>query len=135
MNRINPHQAPLPFPTFDALGRLSSAATSGSSNFPAWGLAWTDDRYGNRTAQSISSGCQSPMTCPTNSVTIDATTNRISGSGATYEANGNMTSDGVNSLAYDAENHLISSSGIAGTIDCDGGGIHSLTRTGRRKRG
>ena len=111
--------------SFDALGRLLNAATSGATNFPAWGLGWSYDRDGNRTAQSISSGCQSPMTCPTNSVTIDPTTNRISGSGTSYDANGNMTSDGVNALACDAENHLISSSGIGGsaTYSFDGNGL------------
>jgi RHS repeat-associated protein len=111
--------------SFDALGRLANAATNGSANFPAWGLSWTYDRYGSRTAQSIFSGCVAPMTCPTNSVTIDATTNRITGSGYSYDANGNMTQDGVNTLTYDAENHLISSSGPGGsaTYSYDGNGL------------
>jgi hypothetical protein len=59
----------------------------------------TYDRYGNRKQQSISSGCVAPMTCPTNSITIDLATNRITGS--PYDANGNMTNDGSNTLAYE----------------------------------
>jgi RHS repeat-associated protein len=110
--------------TFDALNRLTQAVTAGDAAYPRWGLAMTYDRYGNRTAQSIFSGCVAPMTCPTNSVTIDATTNRITGSGYSYDANGNMTQDGVNTLTYDAENHLISSSGPGGsaTYSYDGNG-------------
>ena len=34
---------------------------------------------------------------------LNATTNPITGSPYAYDANGNMTNDGLNSLAYDAE--------------------------------
>jgi YD repeat-containing protein len=64
--------------SYDALYRLTNAVTVGSTNYPKWGLGFTYDRYGNRTAQSISAGCVSPMVCPTNSVGIDTTTNRRS---------------------------------------------------------
>ena len=39
--------------TYDALGRLSTAATQGSAGYAQWGLSWTYDRYGNRTAQTV----------------------------------------------------------------------------------
>jgi RHS repeat-associated protein len=110
--------------TYDALGRLATEVTTGSTNYPKWGLQWAYDRYGNRTGQSIASGCVSPMTCPTNSVTIDATTNRLSGTPYTYDANGNMTNDGSNTLTYDAENHLLTSTGSgSGTYTYDGNGV------------
>ncbi|MFQ5874394.1 MAG: hypothetical protein ACE5JL_11415, partial [Dehalococcoidia bacterium] len=42
--------------TYDALGRLKTAVTNGSVPYPQWGLSWTYDRYGNRTAQTVTAG-------------------------------------------------------------------------------
>jgi RHS repeat-associated protein len=108
----------------DALGRLSAASTAGSTNYPAWGLSWTYDRYGNRTAQSIASGC-SGITCPTNSVTVSTTTNQITDSGYGYDSSGNMTSDGYNTLTYDAASRTISASNgsSSGAYVYDGNGL------------
>ncbi len=63
--------------TYDALHRLKTAETAGSTDYAKWGLTWTYDRYGNRTNQAIVSGCVAPMQCPTNPVTMDPATNRI----------------------------------------------------------
>jgi len=65
------------------------------------------------------------MTCPTNSVAIDATTNHITTSGYGYDLNGNMTNDGQNTLVYDGENRLTSSSGGLGqgTYTYDGNAL------------
>lgn len=93
--------------TYDALYRLTNASTAGSTGFPAWGLSETYDRYGNRTAQAIASGC-SGITCPTNSVGVSTTTNHIITGGYGYDASGNMTNDGSNTLVYDAENRATS---------------------------
>ena len=118
--------------SYDALYRLSSAVTTGSTNYPKWGLSWTYDRYGNRTAQSISSGCQAPMVCPTNSVTIDAGTNRITDAPYAYDANGNMTNDGANSLTYDAENRAVTSAsgGTTSTYTYDGNSLRVKKQVG-----
>ncbi len=100
---------------YDALGRLNSAATTGDTVYPSWGLNWTYDRYGNRLMQNIASGCIAPMTCPTNSVDVNPATNRISTPGYTYDASGNLTNDGQNTLGYDGENRLTSASGSLGS--------------------
>ena len=104
---------------YDALGRLASASTVGDANYAAWGLSWTYDNYGNRTAQSVTAG-----SAPANSVSVNAATNQIMTSGYTYDVAGNMTSDGVNTIAYDAENRVTSSSGSlgSGTYTYDGYG-------------
>jgi RHS repeat-associated protein len=108
--------------TYDSLYRLVTAVTSGSANYPAWGLSETYDRYGNRIVQSIKSGCIG-ITCPTSSVTVSASTNRLA-SPFIYDAGGNMTFDGINSLVYDAENHTTSASGTnAGAYVYDGNGL------------
>jgi RHS repeat-associated protein len=106
--------------TYDGLGRLGTAATSGSTGYPAWGLSWTYDRYGNRTAQSVTAGSG-----PANSLTVNASTNQVTGTGFGYDASGNMTADGLNTLTYDAAAHLItSSSGTAsGGYIYDGDGL------------
>jgi RHS repeat-associated protein len=79
--------------------------TSGSTQFPQWGLSWTYDRYGNRTAQSVTAGSG-----PSNSLTISATTNRITDTGFVYDENGNLTAEPSPvsaSYTYDAENRQV----------------------------
>ena len=49
---------------YDALYRLTRAVTTGSTNYPAWGLSEPNDRYGNRLAQSVYSDGVSPITLP-----------------------------------------------------------------------
>jgi RHS repeat-associated protein len=109
---------------FDTLYRLTSATTNGSTNYPKWGLSMTYDRYGNRSAQSIASGCTG-ITCPTSSVTVSATTNQITGSPYAYDANGNMTNDGNNTLVYDGENRALSATNgtAAGAYVYDGNSL------------
>ena len=45
--------------------------------------------------------------------------------GYSYDASGNLTNDGQNSLVYDAENRVVSSSGSlgSGTYTYDGNGL------------
>jgi RHS repeat-associated protein len=106
--------------TYDALARLVTAVTTGSANYPQWGLRWNYDRYGNRTDQIVTAG-----TAPSNSVTVDGASNRIISTGYGYDANGNMTNDGNNTLVYDGENRVTSSSGNlgSGTYTYDGNGL------------
>src|SRR6266478_4947825 len=107
--------------TYDALARLSTAVTTGSTNYPQWGLSMTYDRYGNRTAEIPTAG--SGM--PSNSVAVDAATNHINSGGYAYDAAGNMTNDGSNTLAYDAENRVVTATGGggSGTYTYDGKGL------------
>jgi RHS repeat-associated protein len=117
--------------TYDPLSRLSTALTSGSTNFPQWGLSWGYDRYGNRTSQTLTAGSGYQ-----GFVQVTASSNQINcigGSGQsctggvvpTYDADGNMTYDGMNTLVYDAENHAVSGSGTlgSGNYTYDGNGL------------
>jgi RHS repeat-associated protein len=107
--------------TYDSLYRLSAASTAGSVNYPQWGLSMTYDRYGNRTAQTVTAGTG----VPSNSVAVSATTNQITTSGYAYDANGNMTNDGQNTLVYDGENRVVSAtnSSSSGAYVYDGNGV------------
>jgi YD repeat-containing protein len=75
---------------YDHLNRLTSASTSG------WGLAWTYDDFGNRLTQSATLG-----TPPTSTVAYDETTNQITTSGYSFDANGNMTAMPGETMTYD----------------------------------
>jgi RHS repeat-associated protein len=113
--------------TFDALNRLSAAVTTGSTSYPQWGLSFTYDRYGNRTAQTVTAG-----TAPSNSVVVSATTNHITTSGYAYDSNGNLTNDAVNTITYDGENRLVSSvgSGGSGTYSYRASGLRAVKVSG-----
>jgi RHS repeat-associated protein len=104
--------------TYDALYRVSSAVSTGSTAYPKWGLSWTYDRYGNRTDQNQTAG--NP---PTNHILITAGTNRISGD--CYDANGNLLAESAPpcpspTYTYDAENRMVNYSSAAYSYDGNG---------------
>ncbi len=105
---------------YDALYRLSSAVTNGSANYVKWGLSWNYDRYGNALAETQTYDSPAHF-----SVSVDVITNRINTGGYAYDANGNMTNDGNNTLVYDAENRLRSATngGASGTYTYDGNNL------------
>jgi RHS repeat-associated protein len=111
--------------TYDSLYRLVTAQSVGSANYPAWGLSETYDRYGNRSAQTAipGAGCVA-ITCPQPSFAVNASTNRLIGPPYAYDLSGNMTNDGINTLAYDAENHVTSATNgsSSGTYTYDANG-------------
>jgi RHS repeat-associated protein len=96
--------------TYDTLDRLTRAVTTGSSNYPSWGLSETYDRYSNRSLQAVYSGCTGGVACPTNTVTPDAATNRLSGD--CYDSTGNLMAESTPpcpspTYTYDAENRTV----------------------------
>jgi len=116
--------------TYDALGRLSTAVTQGSAGYAQWGLSWTYDRYGNRTAQTVTAG-----TAPPSSLSFDVTKNQINSTGYTYDKNGNLTVEPLSSnynYTYDAENRLVAfaSGGGSGIYAFDGHSLRVQKTTG-----
>ena len=85
--------------TYDSLNRLASltqssgSATGCSSTF---GLSWTYDAWGNRTDQNVTSG-----TCNAFHQSVNAN-NQLLGPPYTYDAAGNLTSDGNHNYLYNA---------------------------------
>jgi RHS repeat-associated protein len=79
--------------SYDALNRLIAAYTTGST----YGLSFTYDGFGNKTAQSLTKG-----SAPVHSFAVDGSTNRIIG--VNYDANGNQ--NGTAGWAYDVLNRL-----------------------------
>ncbi len=84
---------------YDSFNRLSSLTNSSSQSLYTYGY----DRYGNRWSQQPGSGVSSGSTF---NVAYNAGTNQITGTGYTYDAAGNLMSDGTNSYTYDADGNL-----------------------------
>lgn len=105
--------------SYDAVGRLLTAKTNGSTNYPQWGLSWTYDQYGNRACQNVTAG-----TAPSPCVTFNAN-NQAQGYG--YDADGNMTFEPTNNTyGYDDADHMVSYSGSNGSA------TYTYDGTGRR---
>jgi RHS repeat-associated protein len=103
--------------TYDALGRLLTAKTTGSTAYPQWGMSETYDRYGNRSAQTATAG-----TVPQPSFTINPANNQITT--FTYDSAGNVigTPSPTDTYAYDHEecNTGYTGGGSTATYTCDG---------------
>lgn len=118
--------------TYDSLNRLTAAVTTGSTAYPKWGLSWAYDRYGNRTAQTVTAGSGY-----NNSVTVDPGTNHITsmaGGNFSYDASGNLIQDDLYKYTYDAESRLVQvqtvGNNLVSTYAYDGNGLRSVKVTG-----
>ncbi len=91
--------------TYDSLNRLATAASS-----LGWGESYTYDGFGNLTDETVTAG-----SAPALHVTVDPTTNRLTGSAYTYDANGNLTAvAGAFTATYNVNNKLYTISPSAG---------------------
>lgn len=105
---------------YDPLGRLTSAQTNGSTNYPAWGLAMTYDRYGNRLSEEVTSG-SGPDNALSFSANDGALTNRPDG--YSFDASGNLLNDGAHGYSYDADDEITQvDSGSTATYEYNGDG-------------
>ena len=82
---------------YDSLNRLASAAATGNTTYSQ---TFSYDQYGNMDCSA------SPAETQCVALTYSASTNRITTSGYTYDAAGNLTGDGTNTYQWDAEAHL-----------------------------
>ena len=105
---------------YDALNRLLTMTAPGDG---CSGLSWTYDAWGNRTDQTETSG----VSCFTFHAAAD-TNNRLVG--YSYDAAGNMTSDGNHTYTYDAENRIIAVDGGAATYLYDALGRRTSKKIG-----
>ena len=100
---------------YDSLNRINSASTQASSGADCWGQAVPSsgyDRYANLLTINVTK-CSAP------SLSISVTGNNQV-SGYSYNAAGDLTSDGSYSYTWDAENRLSSAGGVTYTYDGDG---------------
>jgi hypothetical protein len=92
--------------TYDALNRVSTAKSQATSGANCWGQSFGYDRYANLTTISLTQ-----CSAPTLGLSVN-TNNRITNSGFTYDAAGDLTADGVYTYSWNAEAHLTSGNGV-----------------------
>ena len=98
--------------SYDPLNRVQQAYTNGSN----WGQQFTIDAWSNLTVVGALSG-KAPVGVFTASIN---NTNQLVGSSYSYDAAGNMLSDGNGAISYDAENRINATNGVTYTYDGDG---------------
>lgn len=98
--------------SYDIASRLTSIAHNGPSGLIE-ALTYQYDAAGNRTSLTRNNGTASLLPSAVASATYDAANEQTAFAGATlqYDANGNLTNDGVNTYTWDARNRLIGISG------------------------
>jgi len=104
--------------SYDSMNRVSTALTQGTSGASCWGLDYSYDVYANLKTVSLDAARPS---CPWFTLTAGVdTNNRITNTGLSYDAAGNVLSDGSFSYTWDAESELKTAAGITYTYDGDG---------------
>ena len=100
--------------TYDVASRLTNINHIGPSGIIE-ALTYQYDAAGNRTSLTRNNGTASLLPAAVASATYDAANEQTAFAGATlqYDANGNLTNDGVNTYVWDARNRLASISGGA----------------------
>jgi RHS repeat-associated protein len=114
---------------YDKANRLTSAAETGGSS--EWSQSYGYDAYGNRWV-SASSGYTLSSFTPTTSSFFDAYNRLNLTVGSAYDNPGNQTQQGGYTQAYDAENHVKSStiSSATTTYSYDGDGRRVMKVSG-----
>jgi RHS repeat-associated protein len=87
---------------YDGLARLQRAYTAGGQAYAAWDRSWTYDGFGNRTSQTVV-GEDPPVT----SLSFDAATNRVTSTGWTHDAAGNVTATPDGTFSIDAAGRVV----------------------------
>lgn len=107
--------------TYDSLNRILSAATASTSGAGCWGQSFgspgapppgpPDDRWSNLAEINVTQCSAGAL-----SIAVSSTTNRVTTTGFSYDAGGNMTSEPSPNgftYTYDAENRLTQAAGTA----------------------
>jgi len=108
--------------TYDHLNRILTAETTSTyatSPTHCWGESYTYDQWGNLTAIGVAS--TSYNSCTQESLSVTAlSNNQLSETGYSYDASGNMLTDGRNTYTWNAESQLKTGAGVMYTYDGDG---------------
>ena len=119
--------------TYDDLNRLNGSSCSAScpDAGSTQGFSYSYDRFGNRWTQTVTAG-----TGGTFSLSFTGNNNHIDG--YSYDAAGNLLSDGQHTYYYDAEHHLVQVDGSAGWCQSNTGteatACYTYDGQGRRTR-
>jgi RHS repeat-associated protein len=100
--------------TYDNLNRVVTGQSQATSGGNCWGQSFGYDRYANLTTITVTK-CTAPML----SLSVN-TQNRITNSGFSYDAAGDMTADGTYSYTWNGESQLSTVAGVTYIYDGDG---------------
>ncbi|MGH9354691.1 MAG: RHS repeat-associated core domain-containing protein, partial [Terriglobia bacterium] len=117
-DNVNPSLSHTAHFGYDGENRLARAQATGSSTY---NLTFAYDPYGNMTCHA---NPQTQGPCPTYS--FNPANNRITNSGFSYDASGDLTNDGTHSYQYDAEGRMKSAdNGSTRTVDYFADGLQA----------
>jgi RHS repeat-associated protein len=109
--------------TYDELNRIKTAQSAAASGGDCWGLQFGYDIWAN-----LLSATTTKCAPPNLNVTV-STLNRITNTGFTYDAAGNLTADGSFTYQWDAEGQMksLNTSSVLYTYDGDGRRVKKST--------
>jgi RHS repeat-associated protein len=102
--------------TYDTINRLATAKTTSTTGANCWDEAMGYDPWGNL----LTIGRIGGYTCSNEELLNLTATSKNQVSGMSYDAAGNLLSDGVHSYTYDAEDRILTAAGVTYTYDGDG---------------
>jgi RHS repeat-associated protein len=107
--------------SYDQVNRLLTAAgsTYSGSHTHCWGETYTYDQWANLYSIGVLSSAYNGCTQDSLSVTV-TTSNQLSATGYSYDASGNMLTDGSNTYTYNGESEIATAAGVTYTYDGDG---------------
>ena len=108
--------------TYDHLNRIitaETASTHATSPANCWGESYTYDQWANLTTIGVASSSYNGCTQESLSVTA-LSNNQLSATGFSYDASGNILTDGHNTYGWNAESEIKSAGGVNYTYDGDG---------------
>jgi RHS repeat-associated protein len=101
---------------YDNLNRISTAQSAATSGADCWGQSFGYDAWANLLAENVTKCAGTQLSIGVNSQ------NRITNSGFSYDASGDLLADGTNAYAYDAEGRINSFNSGAAKYAYDGNG-------------
>jgi len=105
--------------TYDQVNRIVTGETASTTGANCWGESYTYDQWTNLTAIGVASSSYNGCTQESLSVTA-LSNNQLSATGFSYDASGNILTDGHNTYGWNAESEIKSAGGVNYTYDGDG---------------
>ena len=116
---------------YDALNRIISAQSQGTSGSNCFGFQFSYDEWANLTTTSLLSGyssCSGTTGFAFAPLSI-SNFNQITTAGFGYDSSGNLTVDGFNTYAWNADSEVKTADGVNYTYDGDGNRIEKSNGT------
>ena len=102
--------------TYDSVNRIATAQSAATSGQDCWGQSFGYDAWANLLSEAVTKCSGTQLNVGVNAK------NQITNSGVSYNADGDMLTDGVNTYTYDAENRVatVNGSGTSYSYDAEG---------------